>query len=146
MRYKAKRNIIWRVLDYMQRAYIDQNFKAFLELNDFEIMGMLSSTHSFELEMNQKRAWEFQIQHLRQVLCNFKEGRVFFEFSIPRMGKRADVILLIKNIIFVLKGVKSFLDCMFPLPILESDILTLSRPRPPYPPSLRPSRPDMRIS
>jgi len=103
LRYKAKRNIIWRVIDYMQRAYIDLNFKAFLELNDFEIMGMLSSAHSFELEMNQKRAWEFQIQHLRQVLCNFKEGRVFFEFSIPRMGKRADAILLIKNMIFVLE-------------------------------------------
>jgi hypothetical protein len=62
-----------------------------------------TSAHAFDLEINQRRAWEFQVEHLKQSIECFSEGKTFFEFSIPRMGKRADVILLIKNIIFVLE-------------------------------------------
>jgi hypothetical protein len=49
-------------------------------------MGRLSSAHPFDLEMNQKYAWQYQIQHLQKELNSFTEGRLFFEFSIPRMG------------------------------------------------------------
>ena len=38
-------------------------------------------------------------------------GSIFFEYSIPRMGKRIDVVLIIKNVIFVLEfkvGEKEF--------------------------------------
>ena len=87
----------------MQRSYLDLNIKEFLVLSDFEIMGQLASAHVFDLEINQRRAWEFQVQHLKQTIEDYSEGKIFFEFSIPRMGKRADVILLIKNIIFVLE-------------------------------------------
>jgi hypothetical protein len=87
----------------MQRSYLDLNIKEFLALSDLEIMGQLASAHAFDLEINQRRAWEFQVQHLKQSIESFSEGKIFFEFSIPRMGKRADVILLIKNIIFVLE-------------------------------------------
>ena len=87
----------------MLRSYVDLTVDAFLSLNPDEIMGRLSNAHPFDLEMNQRSAWQYQIQHLRQELNNFTEGRVFFEFSIPRMGKRADVILSLKNIIFILE-------------------------------------------
>jgi hypothetical protein len=87
----------------MLRAYIDLTVDTFLTLNPDEIMGRLSSAHPFDLEMNQRDAWQYQIQHLQKELNNFTEGRLFFEFSIPRMGKRADVILLIQNIIFILE-------------------------------------------
>ena len=30
-------------------------------------------------------------------------GKIYFEFDIPRMGKRIDVVLLIKSVIFVLE-------------------------------------------
>jgi hypothetical protein len=87
----------------MPRAYVDLPINKFLQLNPDEVMGQLSNAHPFDLEMNQRNAWQYQIQHLRQELNNFTEGRVFFEFSIPRMGKRADVILSLKNIIFILE-------------------------------------------
>ncbi|MBT6596897.1 MAG: DUF2075 domain-containing protein, partial [Nitrospina sp.] len=87
----------------MKRSYIDLDIKSFLALNDVEIMGRLSEAHCFDLEMNQKQAWKFQIKHLKQELIRFKEGKIFFEFSIPRMGKRADVIILIQNIVFILE-------------------------------------------
>ena len=87
----------------MLRAYIDLTVDTFLTLIPDEIMGRLSSAHPFDLEMNQRYAWQYQIQHLQKELNNFIEGRLFFEFSIPRMGKRADVILLVQNIIFILE-------------------------------------------
>ena len=87
----------------MQRSYLDKSITEFLKLDDSSILGQLSAAHIFDLEINQRRAWEFQVQHLKKSLVDFSGGRIFFEFSIPRMGKRADVILLMKNIIFVLE-------------------------------------------
>ena len=48
------------------------------------------------------RAWEHQINILKNTLTGY-EGNLFFEFSIPRMGKRVDCLLIIKNIIFILE-------------------------------------------
>jgi hypothetical protein len=88
----------------MQRSYIDLDFKTFLKLNESEIMGKLTKAHLFALDLNQKRAWEYQVKHLKRTLAEIKEeGRIYFEFSIPRMGKRVDNILLIENIVFVLE-------------------------------------------
>jgi DUF2075 family protein len=55
-------------------------------------------------------AWEQQIKILKEVLQKY-EGKIFFEFSIPRMGKRVDCLLIIKNIVFVIEfkvGEKEF--------------------------------------
>ena len=57
-------------------------------------------------------AWEFQITLLQEVLKNYI-GHLFFEFSIPRMGKRVDCLLIIKNVVFVIEfkvGEKEFLN------------------------------------
>jgi DUF2075 family protein len=57
-------------------------------------------------------AWEFQINLLKEILQKF-EGYLFFEFSIPRMGKRVDCLLIIKNIVFVIEfkvGEKDFVN------------------------------------
>ncbi|MGV8915356.1 MAG: DUF2075 domain-containing protein [Kaistella sp.] len=57
-------------------------------------------------------AWEFQIELLQEILKKYS-GKIFFEFSIPRMGKRVDCLLIIQNIVFVLEfkvGEKNFLN------------------------------------
>lgn len=50
----------------------------------------------------QNNSWTQQIPILKSELRDF-EGDIFFEFSIPRMGKRVDTLLIIKNIVFVLE-------------------------------------------
>jgi hypothetical protein len=48
---------------------------------------------------------------LKEVVLEYK-GRIFFEYSIPRMGRRIDVVLIIRNVIFVIEfkvGEKEFL-------------------------------------
>ena len=44
-----------------------------------------------------------QIDNLKEQLRAFQDGEIFFEFIIPRMGKRVDVLLLIDGVIFVLE-------------------------------------------
>ena len=53
---------------------MDLNIKEFLALSDFEIMDQLTSVDAFDLEINQRRAWEFQVQHLKQFIEGFSEG------------------------------------------------------------------------
>ena len=60
--------------------------------------------------MLQKDSWSHEISALQGTLAGL-EGEIFFEYSIPRLGKRADVILLIKNVVIVLEykvGAKAY--------------------------------------
>lgn len=40
---------------------------------------------------------------LKDRLRGFGAGRVIFEYTIPRMGKRVDVVVLYRNIVFLLE-------------------------------------------
>lgn len=58
----------------------------------------------------QKDSWHHEISELQQSLSGL-EGSIFFEYSIPRLGKRADVVVVSKGIVFVLEykvGSRSF--------------------------------------
>ncbi|MGD9489880.1 MAG: DUF2075 domain-containing protein [Calditrichaceae bacterium] len=86
----------------MKRYFYSNSLSGFLKNNANEILGILSQNNEFSLELTQKNAWIQQINILKENLNNF-DGRVFFEYSIPRMGSRIDVVILIKNVIFVLE-------------------------------------------
>ncbi len=86
----------------MARAYYAAPVETFLNENPLTIFGKLAEQHGFELTDLEKMAWRVQIDLLQQMLAGIN-GHVFFEFSIPRMGKRVDVILLADGIIFALE-------------------------------------------
>ena len=76
-----------------------------------EILGQLAAAHGFALELTQRDAWKVQIELLQGDLRELDHGEIFFEFAIPRMGKRADVVLLFNGTVFVLEfkvGASSF--------------------------------------
>ncbi len=54
------------------------------------------------METTQRDAWVGQIEILKPILEKY-EGAIYFEYSIPRMGERIDVVLLIGPAIFVLE-------------------------------------------
>ena len=87
----------------MQRSYYSGNFKEFLNTNDDQILGELTKKHKFELDINQKNAWQEQIKILKKILPNLDDGYVAFEFEIPRMGKRIDNVLIVDGVIFILE-------------------------------------------
>lgn len=62
------------------------------------------------MELTQLKAWEDEIKILKEILP-IHDGSIYFEYSIPRMGKRIDVLLVIQSVIFILEfkvGEKEF--------------------------------------
>ena len=94
----------------MNREYYSDSIENFLKSNPTEILGMLVQNYDFQLEGTQRDAWQEEIQILQNELIGYS-GEIFFEYSIPRMGKRIDVLLLIGPVIFILEfkiGEKEF--------------------------------------
>jgi len=87
----------------IKRAYYQNTISKFLADSQDQILGELTSNHHFALDIMQKNAWIEQITNLKDQLKGFSSGDLFFEFTIPRMGKRVDVLVLIGGIIFVIE-------------------------------------------
>lgn len=87
----------------MFRSYYSDNIENFLRASNDEILANLTKQHTFSLEEQQRNAWIQEIDILKEQLNNTKSGRIFFEYSIPRMGKRTDVILILNGLVFVLE-------------------------------------------
>jgi len=87
----------------MNRAYYANSICDFCIEDGDSIFGKISGRYDLnKLTIQQSNAWQSQIKILKQTILNFN-GRVYFEFTIPRMGKRVDNILIIDNCIFVLE-------------------------------------------
>jgi len=92
------------------RSYYSNSISSFLNSSPDEVVGRLALSNEFSLEQSQRDAWLEEIRILDSVLPGF-EGSIYFEYSIPRMGQRIDVLLLIGPTIFVLEfkvGEKEF--------------------------------------
>src|SRR5262249_26822265 len=86
----------------MRRDFYSGQISEFRNFTADEILGKLAASNPFSLEVTQRTAWSEEISILKKVLAE-KEGFISFEYSIPRMGKRIDVILIIGAVIFVLE-------------------------------------------
>lgn len=87
----------------MNRAYYSSSIDEFVKEDNNSIYGKISGNYDLnKLTIQQSNAWKKQIEILKQSL-SFFSGRIYFEFTIPRMGKRVDNIVIIDNCIFVLE-------------------------------------------
>ena len=87
----------------MQRCYYHNSNEGFVSEPQYEILGKLTQNHGFDLNDLQRNAWLAQINVLKNQLQDLPINQVFFEFAIPRMGKRVDNIVLLPNAILVLE-------------------------------------------
>ena len=87
----------------MERWYFDCTLASLQNQNPELILGHLAAKHDFSLDHLQRESWIKEIKHLRETLTDLSDGHLFFEYTIPRMGKRADVILLVGATIFVIE-------------------------------------------
>ena len=74
------------------------------------MLGELTLNCEFALIPTQRDAWLAQIEFLRSQLRDLS-GSIFFEFNIPRMGRRIDVVLVIGPVVFAIEfkvGEKTF--------------------------------------
>lgn len=96
----------------MLNYYYSDKITDFLNKSLQTIIGEISVNGRLGHINTELYAWEFQIQQLKKTLANH-EGQIFFEFSIPRMGKRVDCLLIIKNVVFIIEfkvGEKDFIN------------------------------------
>eukprot|EP01037_Dinobryon_pediforme_P006422 gene6422-6489_t len=85
------------------RAYYSADRERFYGDTPSHILGELTRHHHFDVEAGQKQAWLKQVAVLRAALAGMPAFTLYFEFAIPRMGKRADAVVIIGKAIFVLE-------------------------------------------
>ena len=85
------------------KAYYCNSIPGFIKDKSTDIVGRLVQ-HAFDINKEQSNAWENQIIELQRRLdeCGM-EGDIIFEYDIVRLGKRIDVILLIRHMVFSLE-------------------------------------------
>ena len=87
----------------VQRAAYIANISGFLTESSSTIIGRLTKASDGDVTAEQVAAWEQQIQVLHQSLTQSMQGMVCFEFTIPRIGRRVDNVLLLGNRVLVLE-------------------------------------------
>jgi hypothetical protein len=91
------------------REYYAASLSIFFAETEETILGHLTKKSDFAIEQSQTHAWREQIRILKEVLADPRlhhlraQGAVYFEYAIPRMGKRVDVVLILGSAIFVLE-------------------------------------------
>ena len=76
----------------MTRAYYSNSLEHFLEEDENTILGLLARQNPYSLDDLQRNAWLVEINTLKETFPPGYGGHIAFEYSIPRMGSRVDVV------------------------------------------------------
>jgi hypothetical protein len=87
----------------MVRAWWQGTGSTLASADPSAVLGALADKLPFPLELAQKEAWKFQIGHLAQIGAALPVAGIFLEFAIPRMGRRADAVIVAGGLVFVLE-------------------------------------------
>lgn len=85
------------------RSYYSAPINEFVNQSSAEILGQLTSRSEFDVTLGQRQAWLVQIDVLQDALKSRTSGHILLEYSIPRMGKRIDTVILFPSVIVVLE-------------------------------------------
>ena len=87
----------------MHREYYSASIKDFLAADPEIVLGQLMIRDEFSTTDLQKNAWRKEISILQSQLQPFSDGEIAFEYTIPRIGHRIDVVCIIRGVIFLLE-------------------------------------------
>lgn len=89
----------------MPRYFYYSDIRSFLSESVEQIFGVLSMNDEYDTTATQKFAWEEEIIIMKDVLSAYhdEEGWILFEYTIPRIGKRIDVVLLLRERVFAIE-------------------------------------------
>ena len=87
----------------MQRSYYPARIREFLDEKPETLLGKLMVSDEFSTTDLQKNAWRKEIDILQDQLRSVENGDIAFEYTIPRMGHRIDVVCIIRGLIFLLE-------------------------------------------
>ena len=84
------------------RYWYGASISDFVSANGDAVVGELVRNSSFAVLPTQRDAWFGQIRFLQSQLGG-RSGSIFFEFNIPRMGRRIDVVLVVRAVVFAIE-------------------------------------------
>ena len=89
----------------INRFFYKATFAEFIYASKEQIFGQIASMDEGDSVAEQKFAWTEEIDVMKQVLTPWKDeyAEIIFEYSIPRLGKRIDVVLLLRGIVFAIE-------------------------------------------
>lgn len=86
------------------KSYYSEDVSSFLQDSAEAVLGRMSKNTNFDLDIATRNSWIQEVEILKDQLNGVvTQGKLFFEFSIPRLGKRIDVLLITGSIIYVLE-------------------------------------------
>ena len=87
------------------RCLYDSSFMDYIREDKTSILGNLCDRYHGDAKTTTRDAWKGEIAVMQDTLSRLsdKDGRIVFEYDIPRLGKRIDVVLLYKGIVFCLE-------------------------------------------
>ena len=87
------------------RYFYRNSIHDFLHQNDDEIFGILSRNDEYDTAFTQKSAWIEEIRTMKNALLPYADEKawILFEYTIPRLGKRIDVVALLRERVFVIE-------------------------------------------
>ena len=87
------------------RCLYYDSFINFVNENEMSILGMLNDNYHGDALTTTREAWKGEIRIMQRLLSRLQDrnGQIVFEYDIPRLGKRIDVVLLYKGIVFCLE-------------------------------------------
>lgn len=81
-------------------------FCDFIHQSSDEILGELLRFAAGDIELTQNNAWQEQIEVLKALVlpqAEHETAKLYFEYTIPRLGRRVDVLLIVGHVLFVLE-------------------------------------------
>ena len=90
----------------VRRWLYGARFEEFVQQSSDEILGEMTRRAGGDLDLTQSNAWQEQIEALKALQladAEHSSAKIYFEYSIPRLGRRADVILIVRHALFVVE-------------------------------------------
>lgn len=89
----------------MTRCLYHATIHEFLQLSPEALLGTFVNNYHGVAMTTTNEAWADEIHIMQETLQPWKDedGQVIFEYDIPRLGKRIDVVLLLRGLIFCLE-------------------------------------------
>ena len=87
------------------RCLYNSSVSEFYSADENAIFGVLCDNYHGDALTTTREAWKAELSILKRVLPPFQndDGQIVFEYDIPRLGKRIDVVLLLRGIVFCLE-------------------------------------------
>jgi Schlafen group 3, DNA/RNA helicase domain len=83
-------------------AHYSASVDRFLHSASHQVLGALAAAHTHDLDVEQRQAWEDEIEILHSALAGLA-GTIFLEFDVPRLGSRIDAVLISGSAIFAIE-------------------------------------------